>query len=96
MQMIDYDQCLSLARIARILLDEAEIVGLSYGVELSTTGSVKKEDKQTKLKNIAVEINVRGQEQTSIDKHKKDFEYKLEVQNYCDMADISRKLRLEY
>ncbi|MDE0309032.1 MAG: hypothetical protein OXI60_04270 [Acidiferrobacterales bacterium] len=96
-QMIDYERCLSLARIARILLDEAEIVGLSYGVELSTTGSVKKENEHTKLeKCISIKLRIRGQERTPIEKDKEAFKGEIKVRNYCGTADISRKLWWEY
>ncbi|MCY4151154.1 MAG: hypothetical protein OXE94_02825 [Aestuariivita sp.] len=91
--MIDYDQGVSLGRIARILLDEAETVGLGYSAILSIRHEVYKAGKHTKSKEMTHKINIRGIERMPYGIESRYFEEFINVENYHGEAYLTKTLK---
>jgi len=91
--MIDYDRIILLGRIARILLDEAEIVGLGYSAMLSIRHEFYKEGKHTKLKEMTHKINITGIERRPYRTDNQYFEECINVENHCNKAYLINTLK---
>ena len=59
--MIDTERVFALAKAARVLLDEAEMVGLGYSVNVDATQRVTKKGNQSDV-HIKQHLNVKGTE----------------------------------
>jgi len=93
--MVDYDRNVLLGRIARILLDEAEIVGLGYSASLKIKQEIYKENKHTKLKGTMHKIDVEGREKVPYEREWRHLEECLSVENHFGKAYLTHTLRWE-
>lgn len=91
--MVDYDRSIMLGRIARILLDEAEIVGLGYSAELKIKQEFYKEGHHTKSKGITYKINVTGMERIPYEREWRLPEECWTVKNYDGEAYLTHTLQ---